>query len=53
MSDKVILITLIAGPIDKLFKSGIHFAVMWILRFLGSIFCSKWPIKISNSSSKS
>ena len=37
MSDKVILISFL-GPIHKLFKSGVHFAVRRILRFLGPIF---------------
>ena len=32
------------GPIRKLFKSGVHFAVRQILRFLGPIIFSKWPI---------
>ena len=39
MSDRVILISFLAGPIHKLFKSGVHFAVRWILRFLGAIIC--------------
>ena len=34
MSDRVNLISFLAGPIHKLFKSGVHFAVRWILRFL-------------------
>ena len=34
MSDRVILIAFLAGPIHKLFKS-VHFAVRWILRLLG------------------
>ena len=41
MSDRVILIPFGLGPIYKLFKSVVHFAVRWISRFLG-------PIKISN-----
>ena len=49
MSDRAILISFLAGPhIHKLFKSGVHFAEWWILRFLGPLFFSKWPIKISN-----
>ena len=53
MSDRVILISFLAGPIHKLFKSGVHFAVRWILRFLGAHHFFqiaqqnfKWPIKI-------
>ena len=49
MSDRVILIHFWLGPIHELFKSGVHFAVRWILRFLGPISFSKWSIKISNA----
>ena len=62
MSDKVLLISFLAGPIHKLFKSGVYFAVKWILRFLGHQnldFCMQmigtwatgpvsWPIHILN-----
>ena len=54
MSDKVILISFLAGPlVHKPLKSGVHFAVRWILIFLGLSFFFKWPIKISNGPSKS
>ena len=54
MSDKVILISFLAGPlVHKPLKSGVHFAVRWILIFLGPSFYFKWPIKISNGPSKS
>ena len=54
MSDRVILTTFLAWPIIlKLFESGVHLAVRWILRFLGPIIFSKWPIKLSKGPSKS
>ena len=37
-----------AGPIHKLFKSRVHYALTWILRILGPIKFCKGPIKISN-----
>ena len=40
------------GPIDKLFKSLVNYALMWILRILGPIKFCKGPIKISNDSLK-
>ena len=54
MIDIVIRISFLAWPNTfKLFKSGIHFAVRWIIRFLGPISFFqiayenfKWPIKI-------
>ena len=45
MSDRVILIPLLAGSHHKLFKSGFHFAVRWKLRFLGPIFFPNGPLK--------
>ena len=36
------------GTIYKLFKSHVNYALMWILRILGSIKFCKGPIKISN-----
>ena len=36
------------GPIYKLFKSHVNYALMWILRILGPIKFCKGPIKISN-----
>ena len=36
------------GPIHKLFKSHVNYALMWILRILGPIKFCKGPIKISN-----
>ena len=35
------------GPIYKLFKSHVSYALMWILRFLGPIKFCKGPVKIS------
>ena len=37
MSDRVLLISILARPHHKLFKSDVHFDVRWILRFLGPI----------------
>ena len=36
------------GPIYKLFKSHVNYALMWILRILGPIKFCKGPIKNSN-----
>ena len=36
------------GPIYKLFKSHVNYALMWILRILGPIKFCKGLIKISN-----
>ena len=36
------------GPINKLFKSNVNYALMWILRILGPIKFCKGPIKFSN-----
>ena len=36
------------GPIYKLLKSHVNYALMWILRILGTIKFYKGPIKISN-----
>ena len=36
------------GPIYKLFKSHVNYALMWILRILGPIKFCKGPIKILN-----
>ena len=55
MSDRVILISFLAGPILR-FKSGVHLAVRLrfkVIKVFGPIIFSKWPIKISNGQSKS
>ena len=36
------------GPIYKLFKSHVNYALMWILRILRPIKFCKGPLKISN-----
>ena len=45
MSSRVNLIAFWLGPIKKLFISGVHFTLRWILRFLGPIFFCKLSIK--------
>ena len=40
------------GPIYKLFKSHVNYALMWILRILGPIKFCKGHIKISNGQLK-
>ena len=40
------------GPIYKLFKYHVNYALMWILRILGPIKFFKGPIKISNGQLK-
>ena len=40
------------GPIYKLFKFHVNYALMWILRIIGPIKFCKGPIKISNGSLK-
>ena len=56
MSDRVILISFLAGPILR-FKSGVHLAVRLRFKVIkvswANHFFSKCPIKISNGQSKS
>ena len=45
MRVRVIWISFVAGPIHKLFKSGVHFAVRCILWFLRPIFFPNGSLK--------